>query len=179
MRYWRCNIFFPSGSSAWFSLQMTSADFQPLQIPMHDDLQKDMWHSFIGNFGADCLGFHCSALISGSRIPIKIPTLSDNTGAEAVSNKLFTTQIPLAMFLEKLCLLIASSHTEVQVGHIPGKDNEYADALNRWENNGSPPHNFLPSDRVQLQLADLWNLARQPQLVPANTWIPWQLPHAS
>ena len=169
-------LFFPSGSCAWFSLQMTSSDFQSLQIPMHDDLQKDI--SSLETLAQIALVFIAVRSFPGSRIPIKIPTLSDNTGAEAVSNKLFTTQVPLALFLEKLCLLIASSHTEVQVGHIPGKDNEYADALSRWDNLGSPPHNFLPSDRFQLQLSDLWNLDRQPQLFPANTWIPWQLPHA-
>ena len=35
-------LFFPSGSCAWFSLQLVSADFQAMQIPMHEDLQKDI-----------------------------------------------------------------------------------------------------------------------------------------
>ena len=61
--------------------------------------------------------------VIGCWIPIRIPTLSDNTGAEAVPNKLFTTTLPLALFLEKLCLLISTSHVEVEVNHIPGKDN--------------------------------------------------------
>ena len=73
---------------------------------------------------------------------LRFPTLSDNTGAEAVSNKLFTTNLPLALFLEKLCLLISTSHVEVEVNHIPGKDNTYADALSRWTNSGDPPCTF-------------------------------------
>ena len=117
----------------------------------------------------------------GARVPIKISTLSDNTGAEAVSNKLFTTNLPLALFLEKLCLLISTSHVEVDVNHIPGKDNTYADALSRWNlsrwnNSGDPPHNFLLKDRFELQLSTLWKLDRMPKLVPSSAWIPWKLP---
>jgi hypothetical protein len=93
--------------------------------------------------------------VIGCWIPIRIPTLSDNTGAEAVPNKLFTTTLPLALFLEKLCLLISTSHVEVEVNHIPGKDNTYADALSRWNNSGGPPCNFLLKDRFDLQLHSL------------------------
>lgn len=167
-------LFFPSGACAWFSLQLVSADFQALKIPMNEDLQKDI--SALETLAQIALVYIAVHSFPGSRIPIRIPTLSDNTGAEAVSNKLFTTQIPLALYLEKLCLLIASSHTEVHVCHIPGKDNEYADALSRWNNEGSPPHNFLLSDRFQLSLADIWTLDRHPKLFPENTWIPWRLP---
>ena len=167
-------LFFPSGACAWFSLQLVSADFQALKIPMNDDLQKDI--SALETLAQIALVYIAVHSFPGSRIPIRIPTLSDNTGAEAVSNKLFTTQMPLALYLEKLCLLIASSHTEVQVNHIPGKDNEYADSLSRWNDEGAPPHNFLPSDRFRISLADIWNLDRHPKLFPENTWIPWSLP---
>ena len=141
---------------------------------MNEDLRKDI--SALETLAQIALVYIAVHSFPGSRIPIRIPTLSDNTGAEAVSNKLFTTQMPLALYLEKLCLLIASSHTEVHVGHIPGKDNDYADALSRWNNEGSPPHNFLPSDRFSLSLADIWNLDGHPKLFPENTWIPWNLP---
>ena len=35
-------IIFPSGQCSWFSLQLTSNDFTQLQIPVHDNLQKDI-----------------------------------------------------------------------------------------------------------------------------------------
>ena len=35
-------IVFPSGQCSWFSLPMTHSDFQSLQIPVHDNLQKDI-----------------------------------------------------------------------------------------------------------------------------------------
>jgi hypothetical protein len=169
-------IFFPSGSCAWFSLPLTLSDFQSLKIPVQEDLQKDI--ASLETLAQIALIFIIIQFVPGARIPIKIPTLSDNTGAEAVSNKLFTTTMPLALFLEKLCLLISSSHAEVEVGHIPGKDNSYADALSRWDNNNDPPCNFLLKDRFDLTLSSLWQLDRQARLVPPNTWIPWQLPSA-
>ena len=169
-------IFFPSGSCAWFSLPLTLSDFQSLQIPVQEDLQKDI--ASLETLAQIALIFIIIQFFPGARIPIKIPTLSDNTGAEAVSNKLFTTTMPLALFLEKLCLLISSSHAEVEVGHIPGKDNSYADALSRWDNQNDPPCNFLLKDRFDLTLSSLWQLDRQARLVPPNTWIPWRLPSA-
>jgi hypothetical protein len=167
-------IFLPSGACTWFSLQLQHSDFKSLNIPIHEDLQKDI--ASLETLAQIALVFITIQQFPGARIPIKIPTLSDNTGAEAVSNKLFTTNLPLALFLEKLCLLISTSHVEVEVNHIPGKDNTYADALSRWTNSGDPPCNFLLKDRIELQLSTLWKLDRMPKLVPSSAWIPWKLP---
>ena len=111
-----------------------------------------------------------------SRIPIRIPTLSDNTTAEATSNKLFSTAMPLALFLEKLSLLISGSCIEVDVSHIPGHDDDWADALSRWDGTGQPPHHFLLHDRYQLSLRQLWNLEHTPKLFPPDTKVPWKFP---
>eukprot|EP00435_Cladocopium_sp_Y103_P057137 s317_g19.t1 len=167
-------IFFPSGSCSWFSLQMTSDDFSQLRIPLHDDLQKDI--SALETLAQMALVFITMHSFPGARIPIRLPTLSDNTGAESVSNKLFTTQMPMALFLEKLSLMVSSSHMEIEVSHIAGKDNHFADSLSRWMGDGDPPHNFLIPDRFQLTLAQIWNLERVPQLAPSDAWIPWTLP---
>ena len=91
-------IIFPSGQCSWFSLQLASQDFTQLQIPMHDNLQKDI--SSLETLAQIALVYITIQFFPGSRIPIKIPTLSDNTTAEAVSNKLFSTQMPIALFLE-------------------------------------------------------------------------------
>ena len=105
------------GACTWFSLQLQHSDFKALNIPIHEDLQKDI--ASLETLAQIALVFITIQQFPGARIPIKIPTLSDNTGAEAVSNKLFTTNLPLALFLEKLCLLISTSHVEVEVNHIP------------------------------------------------------------
>lgn len=63
--------------------------------------------------------------------PLLIRSLSDNSGAEAGSNTLFTTSFPLCVFLEKLCLLAACTCMELDVSHIAGRENEIADQLSR------------------------------------------------
>ena len=164
---------FPNGQCSWFSVPLHFKDFQQLQIPMHDDLQKDI--GCLETLAQLALVFIATKFFPGSRIPIRIPMLSDNTTAESLTNKLFSTQIPIAFFLEKLSLLISSANV-VDVSHIPGKSNEFADALSRWDGTGSPPHHFLPHDRFNLSLNQLWQLEQHPQLYPPETQIPWSLP---
>ena len=167
-------IHFPNGQCSWFSLPMCFQDFKNLQIPMHDDLQKDI--GCLETLAQLALVFVVTKFCPGARIPIRIPMLSDNTTAESLTNKLFSTQLPIALFLEKLSLLISSSNLEVDVSHIPGKSNDLADALSRWDGNDNPPHHFLLHDRFNLTLQQLWQLEKHPQLYPADIKVPWSLP---
>jgi hypothetical protein len=167
-------IQFPSGQCSWFSLQLTLSDFQCLKIPLHTDLQKDI--SSLETLAQIALVYITSRFFPGARIPIRIPTLSDNSTAEALSNKLFSTNMPIAMFLEKLSLLVSSASLEVDVTHIPGHDNTFADALSRWDGAGHPPHHFLLHDRFPLTLEQLWNLEQHPKVFPPDTKLPWKLP---
>jgi len=167
-------IIFPSGQCSWFSLQLHVSEFQQLNIPVHQDLQRDI--SSLETLAQIALVYIASRFFPGARIPIRIPTLSDNSTAEAVANKLFSTNMPIALFLEKLSLLISSSSLEVDVTHIPGHDNVFADALSRWNGEGSPPHHFLHHDRFPLTLHQLWNLDHHPKVFPVNTQLPWKRP---
>ena len=167
-------IVFPSGQCSWFSLQINHEDFKSLHIPIHDNLQKDI--TSLETLAQIALVYITIQFFPGSRIPIRIPTLSDNTTAEATSNKLFSTSMPIALFLEKLSLLISSSCIEVDVSHIPGHNNDWADALSRWDGAGQPPHHFLLHDRYPLTLSQLWNLDARPRLFPPDTQLPWQFP---
>ena len=167
-------IIFPSGQCSWFSLQLHVSEFQQLNIPVHQDLQKDI--SSLETLAQIALVYIASRFFPGARIPIRIPTLSDNSTAEAVANKLFSTNMPIALFLEKLSLLISSSSLEVDVTHIPGHDNVFADSLSRWNGEGSPPHHFLHHDRFPLTLHQLWNLDHHPKVFPVNTQLPWKRP---
>ena len=53
-----------------------------------------------------------SKFFPNHRLPLCLKSLSDNTGAEASSNKLFTMSRPLCFFIEKLCLLAAKTGME-------------------------------------------------------------------
>ena len=107
---------------------------------------------------------------------VRVPALSDNTGAESVSNKAFSTSLPLALFLEKLSILLAISGMAFDVTHIPGKDNTIADSLSRWNGLGDPPCSLQLCDRFELSLPQLWHLEFHPRLCPSDAWIPWNVP---
>ena len=70
-------VHFPSGLCKWFSLPLCSADFSALNIPMHDNLQKDI--SSLETLAQIALVFITTRFQPGFRIRIRIPTLSDNS----------------------------------------------------------------------------------------------------
>ena len=100
--------------------------------------------------------FMLARTFPGHRVPIKIHSFSDNTGAESGSNKLFTMKYPQCLFVEKLCLLSATCSMELDVQHIAGKNNDEADALSRWSGSDTIPYGFDASDRMHIALSDLW-----------------------
>ena len=167
-------ITFPSGMCKWFSLPISLDEFQSLNIPMHEDLQKDI--SSLETLAQVALLFIVAQFQPGYRMALRVPALSDNSGAESVSNKLFTTTMPLALFLEKLSLLVASSGITFDVSHIPGKSNDIADALSRWDGFSNPPHGLKASDRFDLSLPAIWNIDLRPRLFPPHATIPWSFP---
>ena len=165
---------FPNSNQRWFSLQLSHDDFSAPQIPMHDDLQKDI--SSLKTLAQIALVYIMIQHLPRCRIPIQLTTLSDNAAAESVSNKLFSTQMPLALFLEKLSILISTSSIDVDVHHIAGKSNDLADVLSRWDQTNDPPLGCLQSDRFHLSLSDIWSIKRSARLCPADAWIPWSIP---
>ena len=167
-------ITFPSGQCKWFSLPISLDEFRTLDIPMHDDLQKDI--TSLETLAQIALLYIVAQFQPGYRMALRVPALSDNSGAESVSNKLFTTSMPLALFLERLSLLVASSSISFDVSHIPGKANDVADALSRWDGQNDPPHELRSNDRVALSLPAIWNIDLRPRLFPPHATIPWSLP---
>ena len=167
-------ITFPSGQCKWFSLPISLDEFRTLDIPMHDGLQKDI--TSLETLAQIALLYIVAQFQPGYRMALRVPALSDNSGAESVSNKLFTTSMPLALFLERLSLLVASSSISFDVSHIPGKANDVADALSRWDGQNDPPHELRSNDRVALSLPAIWNIDLRPRLFPPHATIPWSLP---
>ena len=58
-------------------------------------------------------------------------TLSDNTGAEAGIDKLYSSAFPLSVFPKRLSVLACMTGIELAFFHIPGKKNDGADLLSR------------------------------------------------
>ena len=105
-----------------------------------------------------------------------LPTVSDNTSAEAGVNQLFTTSEQLRFFLEKIGQLSSSLNVDMDTSHISGVDNVIADLLSRWDFESPLPTGFTPSNRVRLTLSELWMIKSSLRVVPQNLQLLWSLP---
>ena len=164
----------PTGQIYWFSENYPHADFSALDVDLDSDMQRSI--SSFETLAQIALLFVTARFFPAHRMPICLKTLSDNTGAESGSNKLWSMSYPLSIFLERMCLLSAILGMEIDVNHIPGALNILADDLSRWNQSDHPPHSFRLVDRIRIPLPDLWHIRRSPTLVPASASIPWLLP---
>ena len=149
-------------------------DFNAIKLDLKPDLQKSI--TCLETLAQIALLLVTSNFFPSPRPPICLKALSDNTGAESSGNKLFTMSRPLCFFVEKLCLLSATTGMEIDVSHIPGHDNAIADDLSRWSDENPIPHSFVQSDRVRISLPDLWRNPLKPSFIPHDLNVPWSLP---
>ena len=78
-----------SGQSLWFSEKFSHADFAALPLKLDQQMQRSI--SALKALAQIALIHSVSNFSPGSRMPICLKSLSDNSGAESVSNKCFTT----------------------------------------------------------------------------------------
>ena len=97
----------------WFSNKYTVADFKNLGLQVSDELQRHI--TCFETLAQIALLYIASRVFPAHRFPICLRTLSDNTGAESGSNKLWSMSYPLCVFLEKLCVLSATTGMELDV----------------------------------------------------------------
>ena len=120
--------------------------FAALDIPVQSDANLD-----ISSYEtlAQCFVLLAFWKTSGAgRLALKLPALSDNSGAEAVCNKLYTSKVPLNMFVCKLCMWSALSGISLNCSHISGEKNDDADFLSRWNGDAATlPAPFRSEDR--------------------------------
>jgi len=167
-------IRFPSGTQIWFSEKFEFKQFAELNIPVTEDMQKCI--ASFETLAQIAILFIFSRSSPGFRFPLRISSLTDNTGAEAGGNKLFSTTIPLNHFLERLTLLCTISGMELDLSHISGDRNEEADALSRWDFIAEPPFNHALHNRFPVSLNQLWHPETSVSLHPADTFLSWPLP---
>ena len=147
-----------------------------------------MWQILLSSSSAsddiscyECLAqialLHCaSAVTSSGRFHVRIPSWTDNTGAEAVANKLYTSRYPLCMFAQRLALFSCFTAMELDTTHISGPRNELADWLSRWNGADPLPNGLDPAFRIPLDLRQLWHRANSVALFPAQSQLDWSLP---
>ena len=161
------------GNTLWFSERFEHTDFPLDKVPLEPEMQKHI--TCFETLAQIALLVMTAQSYPSCRVPICLKSLSDNTGAESGSNRMFTTSSPLCLFLEKLCLVAALSCMEMDVSHIPGASNISADLLSRWDFS-SPLEGFVLSDRVRLPLSRLWIDPKSVSLHPPDTFLKWSIP---
>ena len=160
----------PSGEVLWYSETFCPSDFSSLGVSVSENMQRD-----IGCYEAlaqAALLLLLARLYPSSRAPVQLRSLCDNTSAEAGANKLFTTAMPLALFLEKIALISAMYQIQLDVTHVAGERNEYADCISRWPVKPFPPF-CLDQNRVRLTVSDLWVPTPRAQLFPEGSSLLW------
>ena len=87
----------------WFSELFRVQDFLDLGLPMDSSANLDIVS--YETLAQIALVLVFSSACVGGRMRISIPSWTDNSGTEAVCNKLFTTVMPLALFVQRLATI--------------------------------------------------------------------------
>ena len=96
-------------------------------------LTKDA-HKYIACFetlAQLALAMTAKAHLGHTRLSLSLPSESDNTPTEGGVNKLFTTSWPLSEFLSLIASWSSANGVTLQVSHVAGAHNEWADDLSR------------------------------------------------
>ncbi|CAE7409167.1 unnamed protein product [Symbiodinium sp. CCMP2592] len=169
-------LLLPCGRLLWFAHRYAVKDFLDLGLPMQPDANLD-----ISSYEtlAQCFVLLAFWKAHGSgRLALTLPALSDNSGAESVYNKLYTSKVPLTLFVRKLSMWSSITGVTLDCSHIAGEKNDDADLLSRWDGSTELPDKFLTSNRIELSLSEFWLIRFQVTLFPADTFLKWQLPSA-
>ena len=118
-----------SSQFCWFAQQWTMSEVRRRYPKLTQPAQ-----TYIACF--ETLAQLALAMMAKHRLTAKhwkfcLPTASDNTSAEAGTNKLFTTAQPLCDFLQDVAAWSACNHVRLQVTHVAGEKNTWADELSR------------------------------------------------
>ena len=157
----------PSLGQVWFSESFSVSDFEEVGIPLGSDLAKEIASCEALAQAGLILGL--SALAPCCRVPLCLPSLCDNTGAESGLNKMLYTKHPLGLVLEHIALLASILRITLDVSHAPCArcQNVKADALSRPDEH-PVPSDCLPSQRMRFSLANLWHPGHCMQPLPSG-----------
>ena len=165
-----------TGPCFWFSEQWTVDDFAFTLLDLHPDAQRNICcYEALGQIAL----VHClSAGTPGGRLFVRMPSWCDNTGAESVNDKLFSSDWPLAAFVQRLAVYSVETGVELDVSHISGEKTTLADSLSRWASGTLEdlPCSCQLSFRIPIDLQNVWKHERRARIYPADAYVPWTLP---
>ncbi|CAE7785472.1 unnamed protein product [Symbiodinium sp. CCMP2592] len=168
----------PNQPIVWFSEWFTVQDFRSLGLPMKDDANLDI--TAYETLAQLALLIAFISITPTGRLRVCIPSWSDNSGTESLTNKLFTVHTPLCFFAQKLATRSWQSGISLDCTHIAGCHNDRADFLSRWKGDLQElPSRFNLDHRVRCPLTVLWEGERDVRVFPPHANLLWQPPVSS
>ncbi|CAE7542519.1 unnamed protein product [Symbiodinium sp. CCMP2592] len=168
----------PNQPIVWFSEWFTVQDFRSLGLPMKDDANLDI--TAYETLAQLALLIAFISITPTGRLRVCIPSWSDNSGTESLTNKLFTVHTPLCFFAQKLATRSWQSGISLDCTHIAGCHNDKADFLSRWKGDLQElPSRFTLDHRVRCPLTVLWEGERDVRVFPPQANLLWQPPVSS
>ena len=114
---------------AWFAETYTMEEIRSFWPFLTKDAQK--YIACFESLAQLALAMTAKAHLGHTRLSLCLPTESDNTPTEGGVNKLFTTAWSLSEFLSLIASWSSANGISIQVSHIAGAHNEWADDLSR------------------------------------------------
>ena len=155
-----------SSQVCWFSEQFQMSQLRQLLPALVKDAQK-----YIASFeilAQLALLTMASEHLCCDQMELCIPASSDNTAAESSINRSLSTKQPAAYFLQLISQLAWQKNIWLQITHIPGVENKWADDLSR---NHLGQWQHYP--RVRTPLEQLLSIGRIVRLTPPGNHPPW------
>ena len=114
---------------AWFAESYTMEEIRSVWPFLTKNAQK--YIACFETVAQLALAMTAKAHLGHTRLSLCLPSESDNTPTEGGVNKLFTTSWPLSEFLSLIASWSSANGVTLQVSHVAGAHNEWADDLSR------------------------------------------------
>ena len=114
---------------AWFAESYSMNDVRAVWPFLTKDAQK--YIACFETLAQLALAMTAKAHLGHTRLSLSLPSESDNTPTEGGVNKLFTTSWPFSEFLSLIASWSSANGVTLQVSHVAGAHNEWADDLSR------------------------------------------------
>ena len=114
---------------AWFAETYTMEEIRTIWPFLTKNAQK--YIACFETIAQLALAMTAKAHLGHTRLSLCLPSESDNTPTEGGVNKLFTTSWPLSEFLSLIASWSSANGVTLQVSHVAGAHNEWADDLSR------------------------------------------------
>ena len=155
-----------SKSIVWFSEQFSMSELRHFRPQLTKDAQK--YISAFEVLAQLALLMAASQHLHFDQMQICLPASSDNTSAESSINRQLSTKEPTATFLQWISQWAFQHQMSLQISHIPGKDNSWADDLSR-----NRLSQWMAYPRFRVSMQDFFDIGRVIKLFPPGPHPPW------